>query len=134
MKQKEQNQYGLFMVVLTSTLSTCMGKYEGNWTIDNNIRVESFGPYVVVSALRDNEAAYEVFIDLVEEWQRIEPGFREAIQEGMHIPELFFELGKLWQITRDYEPSQEVTWQKICPYLRKPRGASVYSGQETVCE
>ena len=134
MKQKEQNQYGLFMVVLTSTLSTCMGKYEGNWTIDNNIRVESFGPYVVVSALRDNEAAYEVFIDLVEEWQRIEPGFREAIQESMQIPELFFELGKLWQITRDYWPSQEVSFQRMCPYLRETRGTPVYSGKESAYE
>ena len=125
---KKGNRFGLFMVVPTSTLSAVLKRYEGNYTIDNDIRVEVFGPYAVLSAQADNVVAHGLFLDLTEGWDAIEPAFREAMQEGMSIPVLFFELGTLWHVTRDHAPSDEVTFQRLCPYLMKARGEPMYSG------
>ena len=119
---KKGTRYGLFMVVPTSTLSTVLRSYDGNYTLDNEIRIEWFGPYAIVSTRADNVAGHGIYLDLVEQWEQIEPAFREAIQEGMSIPALFFEIGQLWHVTRDHAPSDEVTFQRICPYLMEFRG------------
>ena len=126
---KSGNRYGLFMVTPLSTLSAVLMGYDGNYTIDNDIRVEVFGPYAVLSAQADNVVAHGLFLDLTEGWQMIEPAFREAIQTGMGIPTRFFELGQLWQVTKDHAPSDEVTFQRLCPYLLQARGEPMYSGE-----
>ena len=125
-----KNRKGLFMVVPASTLSDALRKRPGNFVINNNIRVEVFGPYAVASAYHDNSAADELFLDLAEGWGALKPAFREAIQDGMDIPERFFELGQLWQITRDQTPSADVTFQRLCPYLRHPIGTAHCSAED----
>ena len=116
------NRFGLFMLVPVNTLSTVLRKYDGNYLLDNAIRVEWFSAYAVVSTQADNVAGHGIYLDLAEEWEKIEPAFRDAFQEGMSIPELFFQIGQLWHITRDYAPADEVTLQRVCPYLMEFRG------------
>jgi hypothetical protein len=125
---KKGNRQGLFMIAPISTVSAVLRKYDGNYTLENKIRIEWFSAYAVVSSQGDNLAAHGVFLDLVEEWETIEPAFREAFQQGMDIPELFFEIGTLWLIERDHAPSDEVTYQRLCPYMLNLKGDRFYSG------
>jgi hypothetical protein len=117
------------MITPTSTLSTVLRKYDGNYMLDNQIRVDWFSAYAVVSTQADNVAGHGIYLDLAEQWEKIEPAFREAFQSGMAIPELFFEIGQLWHITRDHAPADEVTYQRVCPYMLELRGDS-WSSEE----